>query len=621
MTQETIEIIASFPIYKPFRRENFYYKRRVSSYLRSLNPRFRSKYKPILEELNQFIFCSTESDNSKLLDINYRQKIENRLQKSYRQFGRRVLNKIKKLVATDPEYRDSVKAIKDLNRATSVSIKQELANLDKLPESVKQQVKNLFQDSQMILWDLPGNEIDRIIIGQEVINFEDKSKVDNTPGDIGSIADELTLASIAKHHVPIMVKQIDIIYQTIATLEQQLEKFELGLNNFKNEKEQLLVGEVASVFLGKLLGIREPIVLAQQIMARYLKLEVEIAGEAEEMGSDMVKNLYAQLISSDSIHRAVEQSESIMDRLTDNAERIRGIYIKIEEGKPTGTSSSVLQDFAQFVSTIYYDLEEFRFITEVFQDVPSYISMSGELVGETEDEEVTIAHDTIIYAEDIFKTFPLPYTTVYALRGLDIEIKRGEFVAIMGPSGSGKTTLLNILSGIESTDRGIVYVDGLDLRTATERTLTNFRRDTVAFIYQAYNLLPNFKNQENVQLPADLGTKKDIGKFKQRSSQLLNDVGLGEYVKGFPLRLSGGQQQRVTIARALMNKPEILFADEPTGDLDGITGAQIMDIIDQFHKEGVTIVLVTHDKLVAERADRVIYMQDGQIVESSEMML
>ncbi len=622
MIDETIKITASFPVYKPFRKENYNYKRKLNKILGSIDPGRKSSYSPNIEELNQFIFCSSETANESLLSINERKLIETRLQNSYDKFASRTLDKIKKMVAKDPEYVASVKAIKDLDNNSSVEIKDEILSLDELPAKIRNEVRALFKISQMILWDLPGNEIDRIIIGNDTTNFEDSSKDDNTPGDIGNIADEMALASLAKNHVPILSEQINIIYNRILELETDLEAFETGLNNFKDIREQSLIVEVASVFLGKLLGIREPISLAQKIMTRYLQLEKEIYREAEEMDSDMVRSLFNKIINSDQIKTAIQKSEDIMKRLTLNAERIRSIYVKVDEAEITGTSSSVLQEFAAFVAGIYHDLEHFRFVTELFGDIPSYTALGGNLVTDgSEMIEAEIAENTIIHAEGVFKTFPLPSTTVYALRGVDLEIKKGEFVAIMGPSGSGKTTLLNILSGIEEPDRGIVHVAGLDLVTATEKELTRFRRDTVSFIYQSYNLLANFTNRENVSLPADLGTRKEIGNYKKRATGLLVDVGLQDYIKGSPLRLSGGEQQRVTIARSLMNNSDILFADEPTGDLDTATGLQIMDIIESSRRDGVTIVLVTHDKKIAGRADRIIRMQDGVIDLDNEINL
>jgi ABC-type lipoprotein export system ATPase subunit len=155
----------------------------------------------------------------------------------------------------------------------------------------------------------------------------------------------------------------------------------------------------------------------------------------------------------------------------------------------------------------------------------------------------------------------------------------------------------------------------MDLGNASEKDLIKFRRETASFIYQSYNLLEVLTNRENVSLPADFGIEKAIGTKKARSKDLLKSVGLDFYTNGKPSLLSGGQQQRVTIARALMNQPKILFADEPTGDLDSVTGSQIMDIIEELHRDGVTVVLVTHDEKIAQRAQRIIHMSDGKVVE------
>ncbi|MHA2501435.1 MAG: ABC transporter ATP-binding protein [Candidatus Kariarchaeaceae archaeon] len=623
MTQETTEIIVTFPVYKPFRRNNFKLRRKITKLFNSINPiriSLKTRFTPVVEELNQFIFATMETKDATYDSIEKRKAIEDQLYKLYDKSASKTLDGIKEMVNSDPEFLASYKALRDIGSKTPIDISSELDQLKGLPDLIRSSIRTLFKESLMILWDLPGDQIDRIIIGHDVINFEDTQTDQEV--DIGVISDELALAALARHHVPLLCEQVGIIDSKISTLSESISKFQEGLNNFKNQKELDLTVEVASVFLGKLLGIREPISLAQKVLERYLQLENDILEEAESMGSDMVKSLYDTLVNHDEIEQAYKSCSNIISRVDENSEKIRQIYRRIEASIPSGETSSTLQEFASFVSDIYFHLEEFRFIIEVFADIPSYTSMSGGSAVDIESAEYKELHgDAIIYTEGIFKTFPLPSTTVYALRGVDLEIKMGEFVAIMGPSGSGKTTLLNILSGLETSDRGVVNVANLDLSNASERQLVKFRRDTIAFIYQAYNLLPNFTNQENVQLPYDLGSKKKLGNKRKRSAELLEQVGIGEYVKGFPLRLSGGQQQRVTIARSLMNRPDILFADEPTGDLDGITGGQVMDTIEQFHKEGVTVVLVTHDKAIAARADRIINMLDGKIVDADNIQL
>lgn len=169
------------------------------------------------------------------------------------------------------------------------------------------------------------------------------------------------------------------------------------------------------------------------------------------------------------------------------------------------------------------------------------------------------------------------------------------------------------MAGLDKPDRGTVYVDGVNLATLSDKKLSNLRRDKMGFIFQFYNLLPILNNKENVAYPAEIGgNTKNIS---QRSSAMLKDVELQDFEKQYPNKLSGGQMQRVTIARSLINSPSILFADEPTGDLDSVTGGQIMNILSQFNKEqGTTVVLVTHDHEILQYASRVIEMADGKLV-------
>jgi putative ABC transport system ATP-binding protein len=222
--------------------------------------------------------------------------------------------------------------------------------------------------------------------------------------------------------------------------------------------------------------------------------------------------------------------------------------------------------------------------------------------------------DPIIIVDNVHKSYLMGKEAVPALRGVSVEVQRGEFVCLMGPSGSGKTTLLNIIGGLDDASRGHVIVEGENLVSMSESKLAGLRLRKMGFIFQSYNLLGNFTAQENVEAPmvlARLGRKDR----HQRAAQLLDKVGLGDRAHHYPSELSGGQQQRVAIARALANDPPILIADEMTGDLDSETGFAIMGLASQLNRDGMTIVFVTHDPRMAEYASRVIELRDGKILD------
>lgn len=221
--------------------------------------------------------------------------------------------------------------------------------------------------------------------------------------------------------------------------------------------------------------------------------------------------------------------------------------------------------------------------------------------------------EPIIVVDNIYKSYLMGKEAVPALRGVSLEIQRGEFVCLMGPSGSGKTTLLNIIGGLDEASRGHLIVEGVNLVALSENELARLRLDKMGFVFQNYNLLGNFTAQENVEAPmvlAGVGRKER----KQRAIALLEKVGLADRAHHYPGELSGGQQQRVAIARALANNPPVLIADEMTGDLDTETGFAIMELASQLNRDGMTIVFVTHDPRMAKFATRVIELRDGQIL-------
>jgi putative ABC transport system ATP-binding protein len=216
-------------------------------------------------------------------------------------------------------------------------------------------------------------------------------------------------------------------------------------------------------------------------------------------------------------------------------------------------------------------------------------------------------------ATGVRKTYRTGAETVVALRGIDLSVDAGEFVAVMGPSGSGKTTMLNCLSGLDDVDAGTVEVDGENIETMSDATRTKHRASSMGFIFQAFNLIPVFSSTENVELPLLLAGVP-AKEARAAAQKTLARVGLGNRLNHRPTELSGGEQQRVTVARALAGQPKIVWADEPTGNLDSETASQVMDLLHELHREGLTVMLVTHDKDIGATAERRIEVRDGSIV-------
>lgn len=225
-----------------------------------------------------------------------------------------------------------------------------------------------------------------------------------------------------------------------------------------------------------------------------------------------------------------------------------------------------------------------------------------------------MVQQTIIQAQQVWKIYRNGHIRVEALRGIDMAIAEGEMVAIMGPSGCGKTTLLNCLAGLDSVDEGDIFIQGDNLRDLSDNERTSYRAQHMGFVFQDFNLLPMLSAVENVELPM-LVARVPGGKARKRALEMLERVGLADRARHRPAELSGGQRQRVTVARALTNDPAIVWADEPTGNLDSEAANDVMDLLSRFNQEnGQTFVIVTHDLEVGKRANRIIHMRDGNIV-------
>ena len=235
-----------------------------------------------------------------------------------------------------------------------------------------------------------------------------------------------------------------------------------------------------------------------------------------------------------------------------------------------------------------------------------------QTVNQTEQASTASVRNAVIRVEDVHKYYELGETRVHALRGVSVEIQRGEFVAIMGASGSGKSTFMNILGCLDRPSSGRYLLENIDVSGHDKKALARIRNQKIGFVFQGFNLLARTTALENTALPT-LYTKIEKGEGQKRAIEALALVGLADRMEHYPSQMSGGQQQRVAVARALVNRPSILLADEPTGNLDSRTSVEIMEVLQDLNDKGLTIVMVTHEHDIAQFAKRVLVFRDGKI--------
>jgi putative ABC transport system ATP-binding protein len=332
----------------------------------------------------------------------------------------------------------------------------------------------------------------------------------------------------------------------------------------------------------------------------------EIVGELQSE----VKQVSAQITQGKDL--LIDVQEKLEECLTSLKDYLDETKNEIKVVKSSDEFKLALLSTAELSSDLFIEAELLKLWLDFFSSDIPFFTFQSKLFNLQTPQIAETSAEYIISIRGLVKNYSLGQTTVYAIRGVDLDIKDGEFVAIIGNSGAGKTTLLNCIAGLDNPDYGIVFFKGKDLHHLGDTEKSRIRLLEMGFIFQNYALMPHFDARENVALPADLaGFSKDL---KNRIEELLIGVGINKQAKQFPSQLSGGQLQRVAIARALTNRPKVLFADEPTGDLDSETGKQVMELIKKFHEETkTTIIIITHEKDIAAYAQRQIKLEDGVI--------
>jgi putative ABC transport system ATP-binding protein len=571
----------------------------------------------ISQELNTFIFLSGKKPLRKNLDLKIIERIEKEcshklLSKYYRNNRATKQKQLRK----KQELRETSKIVKNFMEEIDPNIAKKFeANLRKISEDLPAKYCEIQLRSFVAVWDFEeADEFRFVLSGFDSPIFENSGYEFQTK--LASLVDKLVILNFFKVFLEPTEGLLREMNEVLERLELCVRGKHYRTTNQKLQEKLDLFLRILYAKLSALQDVEKTVSrvfklyeLVQKCLIKYpvkndsVNLRCEILKMAADIDCGKVllseiehKLQHCQIYVSDYLD---EKKNCV--KLAKSVEEFKlGLYSMVELSTDLFVEAELLKMWSDFFGA---DLPYFNFNSVVFD--------SKKL------ERTEVEYDSIISVRGLIKNYNLGRTTVYALRGVNLDIRKGEFVAIVGDSGAGKTTLLNCIAGLDTPDSGVVLFRGKELHKMRDTTKSKVRLLEMGFIFQSYALLPHFTTLENVALPAVLaGLSKDL---KARINGLLSGVGISKQAKQYPAQLSGGQMQRVAIARALTNSPTIIFADEPTGDLDSVTGKQVMDLLKKFHEETkTTIVVITHEQDVADYAERQIKLEDGMIKSSAE---
>ncbi len=535
-----------------------------------------------------------------------RKLLEDELRKKFGDYSAQMLGTSQKSGKKDDDtiynevfkYYSMDELLNNLKKQTDLSINK-----------VELKIEHLISSAFVGIWDLHHNDSSRIVLTDRILQIPNGDK--NKGFEISSMIDELIITNFGLDFLPFSDKLIHnmqmLCFDLHAFINRQL----------TNEDIDMHMLPLMRNFMGSLSGMQETLKMLRRQVFRVNDILGSTVSELSNVVSDDLEHWLNTEISDLAKYSDTEDRIDLLEKtVVDLKNTLRALIIKTEalDCRDCPTEIDTLQELFRRVIEIKSEVSALDLWVHRFEDIPSFTTMDDGIAFERVENEEYFAQssDAILETSKLFKMYNRGESSVYVLRGIDMNVKKGEFVVIHGPSGSGKTTLLNLLSGLDGADRGAVFFNGDNILDMSDRKRTKIRRDHYSFIFQSYALIPHLNAYENVKLPLELsGLSK---KLKEGILDLLSDVGIGEYATHKPALLSGGQMQRLGIARALIAKPDVIFADEPTGDLDEVTGEKIMQLLKMYHEEtGITIVLVTHNKDFIKYGDRDIYVKDGQI--------
>lgn len=566
----------------------------------------------LFKEYNTFLFLAADKPLEKPFDINLMEKIQSRIELHLQEYYNKNKSKHQKEFQGKWELKETSQIIKNFLKEINPKLEK---NFDLLLKKSMSELLTKFYilqtKSMTTIWDLHEEHKVQFYLSGWTCSVLQAAEV-KTDINFEAMVDKLIFLNFFRIFIEPTLLRLSKMDNALDHLKLSLHGTHFRSNNFEVQAKLEMFLRILSAKLSSLQNMNktimsifklfnEPNVFFQKHNFKELSLEFQTAVEQVSLEIDGCKNLLIKV--QEKLEECQLQLKNYIDGTLNGVKTIESM----DEFK------LVILNFAELGSDLFLEAELLKLWLDIFSsDLPFFTFQSNLFNSQTSQafENVT---KNLISVRGLVKNYSLGQTTVYALRGVDLDINDGEFVAIVGNSGAGKTTLINCMAGLDRPDYGVVFFKGKNLHQLGDSEKSRVRLLEMGFIFQSYALLPHFDTRENVALPADLaGLSKNL---KNRIEELLDGVGISKQATQYPAQLSGGQLQRVAIARALTNCPKILFADEPTGDLDSQTGKQVMDLIKKFHeKTKTTIIIVTHEQDIAGYAQRQIKMEDGIIV-------
>ena len=564
---------------------------------------------------NSFMFLRAEKTNKKPLDAEMAKETEALLSKHLDQYYSTNSSKLQKDLKTKQELNETAQIVKDFLHEIDPKLPKVFGiQVTKVISTLPTEYRELQSKSLIALWHMEEENKAQL----RLFGFEPQIPYTSTiqPNqNLEEMVDKLAIVNFFWVFInPTLTR--------LREMQDVLERLDLGLQGTHHRSNNPKVQAKLEMFFRILLAKLSALQNTERTISSILKLFLE----AKTFCSKQNLNETCRPLAN-AIKQVSWKNNQAKGLLTDVQEKIEECqtqlkkYIDADKNDVRTIQSNdefklALLNMAELSSDLFVEAELLKMWLDFFgSDLPYFTYQKTLFTNQILQNTQSITTD-IITVRGLVKNYNLGRTTVYALRGVDLDVKTGEFLAIVGNSGAGKTTLLNCMAGIDEPDYGLVLFKGKNLREMDDREKSKVRLLDMGFIFQSYALLPHFNTRENVTLPADLaGLTKDL---KNRIEDLLKGVGIDKQAKQYPAQLSGGQMQRVAIARALTNRPKVLFADEPTGDLDSETGKQVMELIKKFHEETeTTIIVITHDQEIANYAERQITLEDGVVVDGA----